>query len=174
MTIWKPNVGVIPIKIPSATPLAISSGSPRKRTNLTTNKKIVIKSAQRLQDTVQKRGQAKVTTEGNVTIVETEPATVESFPKDNKPRVLKKPAKGDKPNKKLSCLAAAVKVLGESTEPLSTKEMIETMETKGYWTSPGGKTPHATLYSAILREISTKGKDARFKKTERGKFAANS
>ena len=35
------------------------------------------------------------------------------------------------------------------------------------------KTPHATLYSAMLREISTKGKDARFKKTERGKFAAN-
>ena len=27
------------------------------------------------------------------------------------------------------------------------------------------------LYSAILREIGTKGKEARFKKTERGKFA---
>jgi hypothetical protein len=34
-----------------------------------------------------------------------------------------------------------------------------------------GKTPAATLYSAILREISTKGKDARFTKIERGKFA---
>ncbi len=33
------------------------------------------------------------------------------------------------------------------------------------------QTPHATLYSAILREIGTKGKGARFKKTERGKFA---
>ncbi len=40
----------------------------------------------------------------------------------------------------------------------------------GYWSSPGGKTPHATLYSAILREIRKKGKDARFKKTERGRF----
>ncbi len=29
----------------------------------------------------------------------------------------------------------------------------------------------STLYSAILREIGTKGQDARFKKTERGKFA---
>jgi hypothetical protein len=29
------------------------------------------------------------------------------------------------------------------------------------------------LYSAILRELTTKGKDARFRKTERGKFAAN-
>ena len=44
--------------------------------------------------------------------------------------------------------------------------------TKKLWFSPKGVTPHATLYSAILREINTKGKDARFKKTERGKFAA--
>lgn len=39
---------------------------------------------------------------------------------------------------------------------------------------PGGKTPHATLYSAILREIATKGNEARFKKTERGHFTINS
>ena len=38
--------------------------------------------------------------------------------------------------------------------------------------SPGGKTPHATLYSAIIREIAWKGKEARVLKTERGKFAA--
>jgi hypothetical protein len=49
--------------------------------------------------------------------------------------------------------------------------MIKTMSERGYWTSPGGRTPAATLYSAILREITTKGKDARFKKTERGKFS---
>ena len=29
----------------------------------------------------------------------------------------------------------------------------------------------ATLYSAILREVTTKGTEARFKKTERGKFS---
>jgi hypothetical protein len=51
--------------------------------------------------------------------------------------------------------------------------MIEAMAAKGLWTSPGGKTPHATLYSAILREIDTKGKAARFKKADRGHFAAN-
>ena len=50
--------------------------------------------------------------------------------------------------------------------------MIKAMAEKGYWTSPGGKTPAATLYSAILRELQTKANDARFKKTERGKFAA--
>jgi hypothetical protein len=45
------------------------------------------------------------------------------------------------------------------------------MAKKGYWTSPGGQTPAATLYSAMLRELATKGADARFVKTERGKFA---
>ena len=54
---------------------------------------------------------------------------------------------------------------------MNAKAMIEAMSAKGYWTSPGGKTPHATLYSAILREIDTKVADARFKKTERGMFA---
>src|SRR5262245_20762629 len=83
-----------------------------------------------------------------------------------------KPAKkaAAKSDGKMSCLDAAAKVLGESTEPLTTKEMIEKMAAKKYWTSPGGKTPAATLYSAILREINAKGKDARFKKTERGHF----
>ena len=82
-----------------------------------------------------------------------------------------KPEADEKP-KKLSAIDAAAKVLGENAQPMNCKEMIEAMAAKKYWTSPGGKTPHATLYSAILREIATKGKDARFTKTERGKFAA--
>jgi hypothetical protein len=57
---------------------------------------------------------------------------------------------------------------------MTCREMIEAMAAKGYWTSPGGKTPAATLYSGILREIATKGAQARFKKTERGKFALES
>src|SRR5216684_9202633 len=77
------------------------------------------------------------------------------------------PKKSD--NGKLSCLDAAAKVLSEKKEPMSTAEMIEAMATKGYWKSPGGKTPSATLYSAILRELG-KGKDSRFKKTDRGRF----
>ncbi len=81
-------------------------------------------------------------------------------------------AKKSKPEKKLSALNAAARVLTESEEPMTTREMVDAMATKGYWSSPGGKTPHATLYSAILREIAAKGKDARFTKTERGKFAA--
>jgi hypothetical protein len=72
----------------------------------------------------------------------------------------------------MSCLNAAVKVLVEKGEPMNCKEMIEAMATKGYWTTPGGKTPHATLYSSIAREIRDKGKESRFKKSERGKFAS--
>lgn len=60
----------------------------------------------------------------------------------------------------------------KSVETMSTKEMIDAMSAKGLWTSPGGKTPHATLYSAILREITAKGNESRFVKTEREKFAA--
>ena len=33
--------------------------------------------------------------------------------------------------------------------------------------SPGGQTPHATLYSAIIRELKAKGAEARFRKTGR-------
>ena len=53
------------------------------------------------------------------------------------------------------------------------RELVETMSAQGYWKSPGGKTPHATIYAAMLREIPDKGKHARFKKTDRGLFAAN-
>lgn len=74
--------------------------------------------------------------------------------------------------KKLSAIDAAAQLLAASKEPLNAKEMIEAMTAKAVWTSPGGKTPHATLYSAIIREIALKGKEARFVKTERGKFAA--
>ena len=53
---------------------------------------------------------------------------------------------------------------------MTCSEMIHAMAAKGYWISPGGQTPQATLYSAIAREINRKGSNARFKKTERGKF----
>ncbi len=74
---------------------------------------------------------------------------------------------------KMSALDAAAKVLSQLKEPQRCREMIQQMAAKGYWKSPGGKTPAATLYAAITREINTKGQDARFKKTDRGLFAAN-
>jgi hypothetical protein len=82
-----------------------------------------------------------------------------------------KQAAADGKGEKLSALDAAAKILAESGMPMSCTEMIEAMAARGYWTSPGGKTPAATLYSAMLREITTRGAASRFQKTERGKFA---
>ena len=75
------------------------------------------------------------------------------------------------PAGRLSALDAAARVLEEAGRPMTCAEMITAMADKGYWTSPGGKTPSATLYSAILRELQTKPGVSRFIKTERGKFA---
>ncbi len=73
--------------------------------------------------------------------------------------------------KRGSAIDAAAKVLAETKQAMNCKELIEAMSTKGYWTSPGGKTPASTLYAAILREINAKGSDSRFTKIERGQFA---
>ncbi len=64
-----------------------------------------------------------------------------------------------------------MKCAGSRTEWLRIGYKRNTLVTEqGLWTSPGGKTPHASLYAAIIREISAKGKDARFAKKERGLF----
>ena len=91
---------------------------------------------------------------------------------DTTPKAKKAKAPSESKDKKLSAIDAAAQVLAASKEPMTAKEMIDVLAVKGLWTSPGGKTPHATLYSAIIREIALKGKEARFVKTERGKFAA--
>lgn len=166
-------------------------------TNMTTNKKVYVATARRLSPTkrmiVGSKVKAipatntKVTTDGNVTVVECEPATVEIIGGAPAPvcvpkKLIKKKdaaAAGTggvelwhrTPEKKLSCVTAAIKVLTEATEPLNAQQIIEAMVAKGYWTSPGGKTPHATLYSAILRDLA-RGDDSRFIKSERGRFAA--
>lgn len=71
--------------------------------------------------------------------------------------------------KKLSQVEAAIKVLAKAGKPLNCKALVEAMAQQGMWSSPGGATPEATLYSSILRDL-RKGKDARFKKTDRGQF----
>jgi HB1, ASXL, restriction endonuclease HTH domain len=94
----------------------------------------------------------------------------EVTPTPAKPKRQRKAAAEPK-EKKVSALDAAARVLAEEARPMSCKELIAAMAAKGYWTSPGGKTPDATLYSAILRELDTKGTEARFVKSERGKFS---
>ncbi|HTU17804.1 MAG TPA: HTH domain-containing protein, partial [Gemmataceae bacterium] len=75
--------------------------------------------------------------------------------------------------KKISALDAAARVLAESGQPMNCQELIAAMAEKGYWTSPGGRTPQATLYSAIIREIAVKGANSRFRKADRGQFYRN-
>jgi hypothetical protein len=48
--------------------------------------------------------------------------------------------------------------------------MIDAMASKGYWKSPGGKTPWSTLYASILREMNIKGEKTRFRKSAPGRF----
>jgi len=73
--------------------------------------------------------------------------------------------------KKPSLLDLAAEVLAKAKKPMGCKAIVEKVLASGRWQTKG-KTPAATLYSAILREIQKKGDQARFRKTERGKFAA--
>jgi hypothetical protein len=98
----------------------------------------------------------------------------EAAPTEAKPKKIrtKKPASEPKP-KRVSAIDAAAQVLRKSGQAMRSQDMIAAMTEQGLWSSPNGKTPHATLYSAILREIDTKGAASRFRKIERGKFEFN-
>jgi hypothetical protein len=81
------------------------------------------------------------------------------------------PSRGAAKEKKTSALSAAAQVLQETGKALTCPELIAQMAAKGYWSSPQGKTPTATLYAALTREITLKGEAARFQKTGPGTFA---
>ncbi|GIV04150.1 MAG: hypothetical protein KatS3mg015_2980 [Fimbriimonadales bacterium] len=134
-------------------------------TNLRTDKKVRIKSAQRLRCPANRDGSPQGTPEGQPPADAAKKAPKAKATKPAKASAEAKP-------KKVGCLDAAARVLSEAGRAMNCQEMIEAMAAKGYWTSPNGKTPAATLYAAILREIQAKAKDARFIKTERGKFAS--
>ncbi len=74
--------------------------------------------------------------------------------------------------RKMGALDAAALVLADAAKPMRSKELIAEMARRGLWTSPGGKTPEATLYAAILREIGAKGPDARFARAGKGEFTS--
>lgn len=143
-------------------------------TNLATGKKVRIKSAQRLRVEAgspkrASRKASKAQAQAGTEAAAPQEASGGDGVPEAKPR--KRRAKGEPKPKRMSGLDAAAKVLEEAGQPMTAKEMVDAAESKGYWKSPGGKTPHATLYSAIIREIANKGAEARFRKTERGKFA---
>lgn len=99
------------------------------------------------------------------------PATIPISEAKAKKASANKHNKPEKP-KKVSALDAAAQVLKAKGAPMTASELIAAMAEKKLWTSPGGKTPAATLYSAMLREITTKGKESRFSRPEKGKFAS--
>ena len=86
-----------------------------------------------------------------------------------------KPANPSKPAspRKMSVLDAAAKVLARADKAMNTIELIDAMAAQGLWSSPNGKTPHATLHAAISREIKTKAHTSRFAKAGRGTFTRN-
>lgn len=116
------------------------------------------KSTTKSKSTKKSKAEAAIATEAT-------PAEVAKTPKSKK-------AKTEK-TKRISALDCAAQVLREAKAPMRCKDMIAAMQTQGLWTSPNGKTPEATLYSAILREISKKGDANRFRKLDRGLFEAN-
>ncbi len=177
--------------------------------NTSTNRKVRIKSAQRLRNAVHRpakrkkivtlaeyeanaeqasaeraAGQVrkdiaqtvKAVQEGDLTKGVTVPTSAKKAKKATKaskasarPDTGKRDATGAK---RPSGLDAAAQVLADAGEPMNCKAIVERMLAKGLWQT-SGRTPSATIYSAVIREIATKGADSRFRKAERGKFTLN-
>lgn len=76
-----------------------------------------------------------------------------------------KPAKG----KRRGILDLAADLLSEIGKPRTPAELVTQAIQRGLW-STKGKTPAATLYAAIIREISAKGGRSRFRKTAANTF----
>ena len=90
-----------------------------------------------------------------------------------KKKITAKPHKGvEVPIRRLSLLNAALEVLKSDSAALTTRDMVSEAKSRGLWSPGTGKTPEQTLYSAIMREIKTKGDASRFVKDARGHFRA--
>ena len=79
--------------------------------------------------------------------------TAPADPVAKTPKAKREPKVKTTKAKRVSCLDAAAIVLADSSAPMRTTEIIEEVTKRGLWTSPGGKTPDATLHAAIIREI---------------------
>jgi hypothetical protein len=173
---------VVPVRIDAENPHGGWDG-----TNLETKKRVRIKSPRKLRREVPTEGDrnatsatsakdaSKPTTKAKAPGAATRATT--AAPGTKKPREARDKATGSKkPTRgkpaapgRTGVLDAAVQILAKAKEPMSCKAIVEQAIKEGLW-STGGKTPHATLYSAVIREIARKGKDARFEKVDRGRF----
>jgi hypothetical protein len=112
------------------------------------------------------------------------PDATPSTKSDPKPAAKSRDARSAKPaapstpqngRAKLSALDAAALVLAdlpksEAATGIGANDLIDRMQSNGLWQSPGGKTPSATLYAAMMREISAKGDASRFARIAKGRF----
>jgi len=96
-------------------------------------------------------------------------AAVKASEKGRTEKKEKKAAKGQPKPPRASLINLAAEVLAETKTPLDCKTIVEKVLAKGTWKT-SGKTPAATLYSAIIREIGKAGDKARFRKVDRGQF----
>ena len=94
-----------------------------------------------------------------------EPETGDEDDNDNAVNPAPESGSGPRPEKKLSLLNAAARVLAACRTPMNCKEMIAKAVEMGLWTPTGAKTPEQTLYSGIFREIKST-EEPRFKKSE--------
>lgn len=121
--------------------------------------------------TITKKTATKKATRANTTATAAKAkpkASTKTTPTKNATRP--KQAAKDKTKQK-GILDIAAEMLAKSKKPMGCKEIVEQAIEKGLWKTKG-QTPSATLYAAIIREIAKKGKDARFKKVDRGLFTA--
>lgn len=136
--------------------------------NVVTNRKVRIKSAQRLRSAVSRPAKRKKI----VSLAEYN-AEATNDAKATKKRNTGEPrddgAKMSGLDAKMSGLDAAASVLAKEGQPMGCKEIVTRALAANLWRT-NGKTPAATIYAAIIREIATKGDDTRFRKVERGKF----
>jgi len=143
-------------------------------TNLATGKKVRIKSAQRLRGPAPDRQTQQRTRAVAEAQAADAAANAHAVPAGTtapaKAAKTKKNAGEAKP-KKVSGLDAAFEVLKAKGEPMTCQAIVDEMLAKGMWKTDG-KTPAATIYSAIIREIDTKPGESRFAKTGRGLFKA--
>jgi len=136
-------------------------------TNTATGKRIRIKSAQRLRGAA--GGRAKKSEAPEAAVADDEKAKAGGKAATKKAK--SKKAGGEQKPKRVSALDAAAQVLAKAGRPMRAQELIAEMAEQDLWKSPGGKTPHATLYAAMMREERDKGSDSRFHKVDRGQFA---
>jgi hypothetical protein len=150
---------IVPIQI-----LAENSHGGWDGVNQSTNKRVRIKTAQRLR---QRMPDPKTpNADAAPTAKTTSKATQNAKPVQSRDT-------GERDVQPRSLLDVAAYLLSLGTgQPMRCKDLVDLAIQRNLW-SPrsGGKTPANTLHAAIQREINTKGQDSRFVKAERGHFA---